>query len=454
MLIAHHARLSGARSIAAEALTSASRIAAERFDYAAALGFASEAITAEDSTAARLQRATVLLRLARYDEAQADAEVAVTRGDDLRAYEVAGAIAYYCRDFARAEALGRALLDEAQTHVQRAQSHVIQARALHAQGAVGAADEQVAVAMRLCAAHRLRRPTSVVAWLKVHMGEPALAIAAIESSSFGADATLSTIYTPVHGQFIHGYALATLGRAGEALRVLGRASEEARRRGLVRYEALGTNMSAWIYRNIGEVERAQECNRIAGDGARAAGYRELEVYSLLDPCDDDLAAGDTAAAESRIDAARALMREAYAYSWRHELRLSLLEGRIAVARDQSDRALAIVKALHIEATRQFAPRYVRLAEVVALEAQARLGVDPPDVATLRVLSDALTTVAGLEAWWLLGHLAIAAGSPQGAEFAIEHRERVAASLEPRMRASFVAYSDARLERISTRGRIA
>ena len=140
MLIAHHARLSGARSIAAEALTSASRIAAERFDYAGALGFASEAITAEDSTAARLQRATVLLRLARYDEAQADAEIAVTRGDDLRAYEVAGAIAYYCRDFARAGALGRALLDQAQTHEQRAQAHVIQARALHAQGAVGAAN--------------------------------------------------------------------------------------------------------------------------------------------------------------------------------------------------------------------------------------------------------------------------------------------------------------------------
>lgn len=454
MLIAHHARLSGARSIAAEALTSASRIAADRFDYAVAYGFASEAITAEDSTAARLQRATVLLRLARYSEAQADAEVAVTRGDDLRAYEVGGAIAYYCRDFARAEALGRALLDEAQTHEQRAQAHVIQARALHAQGAVGAADEQVGVAMRLCAAHRLRRPTSVVAWLKVHMGEPELAIAAIESGSFGAGATLSTIYTPVHGQFTHGYALATLGRAGAALRILDHASDEARRRGLVRYEALGTNMSAWVYRNIGEVQRAQECNRIAGNGARAAGYRELEVYSLLDPCDDDLASGDTAAAESRMGAARALMREAYAYSWRHALRLSLLEGRIALAHDQPDRARAIATALHTEATRRFAPRYVRLAEVVALEARARLGLDPPDVAALRVLSDALARVAGLEAWLLLGHVATVLGSSKYAELAAGHRDRVAASLEPRMRAAFVAYSDARLERISTRGRIA
>ena len=454
MLIAHHARLSGARAIAAAALTSASRIAADRFDYPAALGFASEAITAEDSTAARLQRATVLLRLARYDDARADAEVAVTRGDDLRAYEVAGAIAYYCRDFARAEALGRALLEAAETPEQRAQGHVIQARALHAQGAISAAAEQLAAAMRLCTTHRLRRPASVVASLEVHMGEPDLAIAAIESSSFGGDATLSTIYTPVHAHFIHGYALATLGRAGEALQVLERASGEAHRRGLIRYESLGANMSAWVYRNIGEVRRAQEYNQAAGDGARLAGYRELEVYSLLDPCDDDLASGDIDAAESRIDVARTLMREPYAYSWRHRLRVSLLEGRIALQRDQPDRALAIATALRAEATGRCAPRYVRLGEIVALEAQTALGFEPPDPAALRTLSAALATVAGVEAWWLLGDLGAASGSSLCVELAAAHRDRVAASLEPRMRRAFIAYSDARLDRISTRGRIA
>ena len=148
------------------------------------------------------------------------------------------------------------------------------------------------------------------------------------------------------------------------------------------------------------------------------------------------------------------MREPYAYSWRHELRLSLLEARIAVARDQPDRALAVATALHTEATKRLAPRYVSLAEVVAMEARASLGLDPPDAATLRVLSDALANVAGLEAWWLLGHLATVSRSAVCAAFAAEHRDQVAASLEPGMRAPFVAYSDARLERISTRGRIA
>jgi hypothetical protein len=46
------------------------------------------------------------------------------------------------------------------------------------------------------------------------------------------------------------------------------------------------------------------------------------------------------------------------------------------------------------------------------------------------------------------------GSSLCAELAAAHRDRVAASLEPHMRPPFFAYSDARLERISTRGRIA
>jgi DNA-binding SARP family transcriptional activator len=454
MLIAHHARLSGARTIAAEALTSASRIAAERFDYAAALGFASEAINAEDSTPARLQRATVLLRLARYDEARADAETAVTRGDDLRAYEVAGAVAYYCRDFRRAGALGRALLERARTPEQRAQAHVIQARGLHAEGAVRDADDQLRVAMELCTTYRLQRPTSVLAWLKVHMGEPEVAIAAIESDQFGVDETVSTIYTPVHAHFIHGYALATLGRAGESLRVLRRASEEAQRRGLVRYASLGVNMGSWVYRNIGEIRRAQEGNQVAADGARTAGYRELEVYAVLDPCDDDLASGDVALAESRIEAARALMREHYAYSWRHDLRVRLLESRIAIQLDEPERALAIATELLDEATTRSAPRYSRLAELVALEARARLDVEPAHDATLRTLSDALAGVAGTEAWWLLGQLGVALASAACQGLAVGHRDRVAASLEPQMRAAFVDYSDTRFERINTRGRIA
>ena len=160
---------------------------------------------------------------------------------------------------------------------------------------------------------RRRPPTSVYAFLKVHMGEIRLALSVIETSPYAAADAPSTIYTPVHGYVAHGYALATCGRAGEALGVLDRAVVEARRRGLTRYELLGLNVGAWVLLYIGAVAQARESNAQALLGAREFAYRELEVYATLDPCDDLIAADDAAAASDVLEQARSLMQDAYAH---------------------------------------------------------------------------------------------------------------------------------------------
>ncbi len=454
MLVAYHARLSGARAIASAALTAASRVAADRFDDATALNLAGEALGAEDTTAARLQRAIVLLRLARYQEAQLDAEAGVDRGDDLRAWEVAGAIAYYCRDFDRAAALGEALADHGSDPRQRVEGLVVHARALHARGDVAVAAERMEMALSICREHRLRQPTSVHAFLLVHMGRPGGAIGTIAASPYATTESLSTIYTPVHAHFIHGYALATCGRAGDALRVLGRASEEAVRRGLARYTSLGLNMSSWVHRNVGDVDHARECNEMARAGARDTGYRELEVYAILDPCDDDVDGGDLSSAAKRIAAARDVMREPYAYSWRHRLRVQLLEGRMALARGDHTAALHQATRLVDEAAVRCAPRYRQLGEVLRLQANAGLGAAPPDAGVLGELSDSLSVVAGVEAWWLLAELGAATRTELCLELAGRHREQLAASLDPAARSAFLHYAEVRLERIRTRGRTA
>ena len=443
LLIAHHARLSGAAAIASGALTAASGIAAARFDYATALRLADEAINAMDTTAARLRRATVLLAMTRYEDARDDAEVAVTRGDELRAYEVAGAIAYYCRDFTRAASLGSALLENAETHEQRVQAHVIQARALHAEGDLLGAGHHVEAALRICRRYRIRQPTAVFAWFKVQAGDPGAAITALESSTFGTRETDSTIYTPAHAHFIYGYALATCGRAGEALRVLERASDEAQRRGLVRYGSLGTNMSSWVLRNVGESQRARECNHRARESAKVTGYPELEVYAVLDLCDDDLATGDADAADALLGEARALMREPYAYRWRHALRVRLLEGRLALRRGEPEQAMRAAEALVIEATERLAPRYVALGEALAMQARAALGAQPRAAAVV-ALGDTLATIAGLEAWRVLGELGSQSGLPLCFELAARHRERLAGHLAPAMRESFSKHADLQL----------
>ena len=454
LLVAHHARLSGARILASIALTAASRIAADRFDYDTALALATEAVDADDTSDARLQRAIVQLRLTRFDAAQADAERAIDGAGDARALEVAGSVAYYCRDFARAAALGAALTQQAGDPNQRVQGQVIRTRALHAIGELSAADALMEQAMAACRKYKLRQPTSVYAFLKVHMGEAGLAISAIEASPYAAVDAMSTIYTPVHGYLAHGYALATCGRAGEALVVLDRATTEGKRRGLTRYESLGVNLGGWVLRNIGDTARALDCNAAALDGARESMYPELEVYALLDPCDDAIAEHDVPAATRGLAAASERMRETYAYRWRHELRVDLLGGRIALLRDDPEAALVRAERLIASATDRYAPRYAQLGEVLRLQANAALDAEPPSPDALSELSSSLSAVAGVEAWWVMAELGASLQSELCFQLAGAHRDLLAAHLDQAMRASFLDYAGTRLESTRTRGRTA
>jgi DNA-binding SARP family transcriptional activator len=452
LLVAHHARLSGARTLASVALTAASRIAADRFDYNTALALATEAVDADDTSDARLQRALVQLRLSRFEAAQADAERAIEAAGGSRALEVAGSVAYYCRDFERAASLGEALIQQAGGPAQRVQGEVIRARALHAIGDVAGADVLMEQAMAASRKHGLRPPTSVFAFLKVHMGEAELAIGAIEASPYATLDAMSTIYTPVHGYVAHGYALATCGRAGEALGVLDRGSLEGRRRGLTRYAAADVNIAAWVLRNIGEVAHARDNNAAAVEGARESLYRELEVYALLDPCDDAIAAHDIPAASRALEIARARMEDIYAYRWRHELRAGLLEGRIALLRGDPDAARAHAMRLITAATDRYAPRYAQLGEVLRLQASAALDDEPPTADALGELSASLAAVAGVEAWWVMAELAAALDSDVCFDLADQHRDRLAAHLDTGARAAFLRYAGTRLESTRTRGR--
>ena len=394
----------------------------------------------------------MLLRLTRFEEAQTDAQRAIETGADSRALEVAGSVAYYCRDFDRAAALGAALIAQASGADQLVQGQLIRARALHARGDVAGADDLMEQAMTASREHRLRQPTSVYAFLKVHMGEATVAISAVEASPYAAADAVSTIYTPVHGFLAHGYALATCGRAGEALDVLERATSEGRRRGLTRYAALGVNLGGWVLRNIGAIARARTSNEEALVGARETAFRDLEVYALLDPCDDAIAERDVAAALTQIAKARALMEDVYAYRWRHELRVELLEGRIALLQHDPEGARARADLLILSATDRYAPRYAQLGEVLRLQALAALDAEPPSADALAELSSSLSAVAGVEAWWVMAELGASLASDVCFELAAAHRDRLGAHLETSARAAFLAYAGTRLESTRTRGR--
>ena len=183
LLVAHHARLSGARALASTALTAASRIAADRFDYATALDLATEAIDADDTPDARIQRAIVHLRLNSVRRSASGRGTLASRPPPIHERSKwPGRWPITAGTSHRAATLGSALIQQASDPSQRVQGAVIRARALHAIGDVVGADHLMEQAMADCLEHGLRQPVSVYAFLKVHMGEAGLAIGALDVS--------------------------------------------------------------------------------------------------------------------------------------------------------------------------------------------------------------------------------------------------------------------------------
>ena len=450
LTVAEHARLGGEGHIAAVALTRASVRAAERFDHAAALQRVDEALTFETTTGALLRRARIHLSQARYVEAEQDADAALERGDDPRALEVAGAVAFYRRRFERARSLAGALRERAADPRLQLEGLTIGARAAHAAGDLTRALALFGEAAELAQRNGLRAPASPYAFLQVHRGEIDAALRLLEVSVWGraTPTPSSTVYTAVHDQFISGYALATVGRMAEAQERWNRGATEVARQGLTRYAGMAPNFNAWVQRGIGELNAAREGNAEGRAAGRDADYRELEVYAVLDLCEVEMLDGNHAEARVLLDAAAELTSEDFAYRWRHLLRLDLLRARLMVHDGDAERGQQSAIEVGERARQHQARRYALLAELLETEARGQIG-GPIDATSLTALCEQLPAVAGPEAWRLTADAGAITGVAACRGLAERQAARLAASLPDAMTASLRRYAGTRLARIST-----
>jgi DNA-binding SARP family transcriptional activator len=451
LALAEHARLSGERRIAADALARASAIAMERFDHATALTLVDESLAFEVTTPALLQRARIHLWRGRYPDAERDADTALERGDDLRALEVGGAIAYYRRRFTRAHSLATALLERSDDAALQLGGLIIGARAAHASGDLGGALRLFQRALPLARRNALPEPASVYAFLEVHRGDTGHALRLLEDPARMRRGTASTAYTTAHDHFIGGYALATCGRLSEALVQWQRGATEAERQGLVRYQALCMNLSSWVYRGIGEFHLARQANDAARDAGRAVDYRELEAYAVLDICETAMLEDDHDAAATWFEQARAMTLDDYAYRWRHLLRLGILDARAHLDRGDAERSLATATATAAQARDHGARRYQLLASLVEVEAASRLGA-VIDVVSFRQLCRELPSVAGPESWALVARAGVITGFDWCNELAAEQADAVAAALPEAFSPSFRRHARTRLDNTRMVGR--
>jgi DNA-binding SARP family transcriptional activator/tetratricopeptide (TPR) repeat protein len=452
LMVAEHARLSGERHIAARALARAALVAATRFDHAAARTLIDDSLAFEVTTEALLQRARLGLWQGRYAEAEVDAAAALERDDDPRALEVAGAIAYYRRQFAHSRDLADMLPSRTDDPRLRLGGLIIGARASHAAGDLSTALQLIERATDVAQRFRLVKPNSVHAFIQVHRGDIESALRLTDAAAgLGDIEPSSTAYTSVHEHFIGGYALATCGRVAEALGRWEQGSREAHRQGFVRYMSLCTNLSSWVYRGIGELSRARESNHEAREGGRAADYRELEAFAVLDLCETDLIEGDIAGAADILAEADAMVTEDYAYRWRHLLRIGVVQARIALASGEAERAQVIAAGVRMRAHEHAALRYERLAALVEIEATtvATGSVDPEHL--LRVCRD-LPGVAGPEAWALVGHAAAVTGVEACATLAVTFAANLATALPEDLAETFGRYARTQLDMMRMSGR--
>jgi DNA-binding SARP family transcriptional activator/tetratricopeptide (TPR) repeat protein len=406
IVVAHHAGLGGEDELAAAAWARAAAVAFDRHDHPEAERFLDEAVAKSDSPTIRLQRARVRLALGHYQAAAEDAGAALAHGAGAAGLELAGWAAYYERDFRRARSLaddGARLADDQKV---RAGCLALGGRIRHSDGDVVGADRRLSQAVEL--AHGAIAPLSSM-WLgalRVHQGRPDEALDLL-SPATRPGTSLGHPFAMVYVHLARGHALASKGRASDALAAFDAASAEIDRQQADRFAGRPENYRAWVLRNLGAGEEADELNWQALEAAEKGGYAEATAHALLDLAESRLRRGaleEAAALVGRVGS----LGPVYVNRWRADLRARLLGARLALAHGSLDEAAVLAAAVGQDARALSASRYVVLGRLV--HARSRVAArEPEDLNEVARLLDRLVEVAGLEAWWLVAELAGEAG---------------------------------------------
>lgn len=420
--VADHARRGGDIELAARSLRAAAARASQRFDHETAEELLDDALALNGNAEGWLQRARTRTLRGRYGAAYEDVERAAPAG--APALEVGAWASYFDRRFERAAQFARDGALAADEPGVRARCLTVGGRTQHAAGDLDAAQRLLGEAVDLATG---TDQVTASAWLGVVRAHQSRIEDALRLLSPAARAHIGVEHTSaaLHALLFTGHAHASAGRSAAALNLFARYTDEVGRRHVPRFEGRGVNFAGWVLRNLGAVDEGVDRHLEALDVGGTLGTAELTIAALEDLAEERLAAGDLDCAAARLDTAESLLVGDLVFGWRLDMKLRLLRGRLSLANEHPETALAVLTALAVRAASIGVPRYASVARLLGHRARAAMG-QPIDLVAVESDLDVVDRCMAIEAWWWTGETAAALRVPQWIERAAAAAARLAA----------------------------
>ena len=404
---AFHARSGGEPDTAAQALVAGAAIATERFELEVAERLLDQALQLADTPATRHARARV--RMANSDHIGATDDLAhvLGPGASADAFELAGWVAYYLRDYATARRYADEAARLAVDHDVRASAHALGGRIRHSRGELAAAREQFELAIGEGSPAVQQLASVWLGALATHEGRPAAATRSL--IALDQMTTQSHPFARAHGWLARGMAAGHAGRLADAFSASHRLDDLVLSQGHqgARFGAVALNLSAWLRRSTGALETADDANRRALEVGGENNFDEPYMHARLDLADGRLRLDDVTAARELLDQVSSGLTDASTMGWHVRQRRAWLSGRIELAVGDTDAALGEAAWLVDDALARGSRRYLAFGRQLA--ARARAAIEPDELASLTTELDG---TAALDAWWLLAELADAIDDDQ------------------------------------------
>jgi DNA-binding SARP family transcriptional activator len=402
LAVAWHARRGGEDELAARALVDASRGASARFALDEAASLLEDSLAVHETADAHRELARVRMAKWQLPAALASVERAIALEGDAASLELAGWIAYYQREYGEAWRFVEEALARADHPGLRASCLALAGRVRHTRGDLSVAETYLEEAVAI-APPDVRSVANIwLGGLRVHQGRPA------EAHDLAARGLLDTErithpFAPLHGLFIRAHGLGAEGRIAESLLVVDQLDELVDREGeqAKRFGPVAGNVRAWLLRNLGRVEEADEHNAAAvALPAEVAAFSEPRYVGHLDLVEGRLVVGDLASASDVLDSIASIEQWEGTLAWHQRERYWLLRARLALDASDVDRALELATGVEQDATARGCRRYELFSRLVI--ARTSRATDPEAV---DALLGELECIAAPEAWWYTAQLA-------------------------------------------------